>query len=185
MNRKPWMLYFTDGGGDAGGGAGGDAGAGQGDDDGNGGQGGEGFKAITSQDDLNRIVSERVARERAKYGDYKDLKTKAAEFDKLQEANKTEVQKANDKLAAETARADKAEAGLLRMQIAAQHGITDADDIELFLTGTDKDTLTKQAKRLQDRDAKRGKQSRTREGSNPTNNGADSDEREVARSLFG
>jgi hypothetical protein len=45
----------------------------------------------------------------------------------------------------------------MRLRIATEHGITDADDIDLFLTGTDEETLTKQAKRLADRDADRKK----------------------------
>jgi len=57
------------------------------------------FEAITSQEDFDKRVSARIARERAKYADYTDLKTKAAEFDKLQEASKTEVQKVSERMA--------------------------------------------------------------------------------------
>ena len=57
------------------------------------------FEAITSQEDFDKRVSARIARERAKYADYTDLKTKAAEFDKLQEASKSEVQKVSERMA--------------------------------------------------------------------------------------
>jgi hypothetical protein len=40
-----------------------------------------GFTPPASQDELNKIISERVARERAKFADYTDLKGKAAKFD--------------------------------------------------------------------------------------------------------
>jgi histone H3/H4 len=40
-----------------------------------------------------------LARERAKYADYTDLKSKAAEFDRLQEASKSEVQKVSERMA--------------------------------------------------------------------------------------
>lgn len=50
------------------------------------------FKPITSQDELNRIIGERV--KRAKPADYDELKAKASEFDKVAEASKTELQKA-------------------------------------------------------------------------------------------
>ncbi len=47
-----------------------------------------------SQADLDRIVGERVARERAKYADYADVKTKAEAHDAALEAAKTESEKA-------------------------------------------------------------------------------------------
>ena len=43
------------------------------------------FKPITSQDDLNRIIGERVARAKAKYADYEDVKAKAARLDELEQ----------------------------------------------------------------------------------------------------
>jgi hypothetical protein len=38
-----------------------------------------------TQDDLDKIVADRIARERKKYGDYDDLKTKLSEFEKQAE----------------------------------------------------------------------------------------------------
>jgi predicted acyl esterase len=52
-----------------------------------------------SQADLDRIVADRLSRERAKYADYDDLKTKASEYDKVAEAQKTAEQKAAEALA--------------------------------------------------------------------------------------
>ena len=46
-----------------------------------------------TQDDVNRIVAERVKR----YSNYEELKQKAEQFDKLEEANKSELQKAVDR----------------------------------------------------------------------------------------
>ncbi len=43
-----------------------------------------------TQADVDRIVTNRVA----KYSDYEELKAKAAKFDEVEEANKTELQKA-------------------------------------------------------------------------------------------
>jgi len=57
-----------------------------------------------TQDDVNRIVSERLAKERSKYEGYDEYKSKAAELDALKESQKTELQKATeraDQLAAE------------------------------------------------------------------------------------
>lgn len=58
-------------------------------------EGGKNF----SQDDVNTIVAERLSRERSKYADYESLKEKAAQYDKIQESSKSELQKANEKAA--------------------------------------------------------------------------------------
>lgn len=59
-------------------------------------EGGSEFKAITSQEELDRRVGDRLARERAKFADYDDLKAKAAKFDEVDQASKTELQKLQD-----------------------------------------------------------------------------------------
>lgn len=46
-----------------------------------------------TQDELNHIVANRVK----KYADYDELKKKAELFDKIEEANKTELQKAQER----------------------------------------------------------------------------------------
>lgn len=58
-----------------------------------------GFTPPATQDDLNRIINERLQRERAKFADYDDLKSKAAEYDKVVEANKTEAEKQAERTA--------------------------------------------------------------------------------------
>ena len=50
-----------------------------------------------SQADIDRIVGERLYEEKKKYGDYDELKAKAAQCDEFQEKNKTELEKANEK----------------------------------------------------------------------------------------
>lgn len=47
-----------------------------------------------TQTELDAIVSDRLKRDRAKYADYEALKEKAEQFDKMEEASKTELQKA-------------------------------------------------------------------------------------------
>lgn len=79
-----------------------------------------------------------------KYPDYEELKTKAAEYDKAQEANKTELQKtqeANAKLQAKLEGMEK-EKKLLdtRSKVAKEKGVP----AEL-LTGEDEDTCKAQA----------------------------------------
>lgn len=50
------------------------------------------FKTIETQEELDRLIGERVARERSKYADYEEVKKKATEYDErvlaLNEANK-------------------------------------------------------------------------------------------------
>lgn len=62
-----------------------------------------------TQEEMNKIVAERVQREKAKYADYETLKVKAAKFDENEEASKTELQKATEK-------AEKLEAELKNMK---------------------------------------------------------------------
>lgn len=50
-----------------------------------------------TQAELDEIVKSRLAKERAKYGDYETLQEKASKFDEMEEANKTELQKATEK----------------------------------------------------------------------------------------
>ena len=52
-----------------------------------------------TQEEVNGIVNDRLARERKKYEgiDLDTLKSKAAKFDEMEEANKTELEKANER----------------------------------------------------------------------------------------
>lgn len=77
-----------------------------------------------SQADVDRIVADRLSREKGKYSDYDELKAKAEQLDELEAQNKSDLDKANDTASSEKARADKAEAELLRYQIASEKGLT-------------------------------------------------------------
>ena len=145
---------------------------------------GDEFKAITSQEELNRIVGERVQRERARYSDYRDLKAKAAKFDDLEQANQSDLEKANNRVGTAETERDDARAESLRLRTAIAHGIS-LEDADLFLTGRDEETLTAQAKRLSDREADRKKQGNhvPREGN--TSQPKTDNVREFTRGLFG
>lgn len=128
------------------------------------------FTPITSQDDLNRIITERVKRVEGKYADYKDVKAKATRLDEIEKASQTETERAQSRIAELEAELTGVRTESTRLRIAAEHGITDADDIALFLTGADEETLAKQAQRLSERTADRAKSGNRvpREGANPT-----------------
>lgn len=147
--------------------------------------GGDEFKAITSQADLDKVLSDRLKRERAKFSDYNDLKAKAAKFDEADAANKSELQKATDAAANAAKAADDARAEALRFKIAAKHGISD-EDADLFLTGRDEQSLTAQAERLATIEADRKKQGGKAPTEKPAAGTPEQDPmREFARNLFG
>ena len=130
-----------------------------------------------TQADVDRIVAERLKRERestkAKYADYDELRERAGEKVTLEE-----------RVAEIEARAAAAEARALRAEIANAHGIS-AEDRDLFLTGTDEETLTAQAKRLAERESERKKNGNhvPREGETPKP-GSDDALRGYVRNLF-
>ena len=167
--HRSWIRYFNaPEGGDTG------AGAGASGNDDSKGAASETPSTFT-QADVDRIVKDRLDRVKAKYSDYDDLKAKA-------EGSKT----VEDRLAEMEKRATGAEARALRNDIATRHGIS-AEDRDLFLTGTDEETLAAQAKRLAQREADRKKQGNVarKEGGSPNPGSSKSDLREYTRQLFG
>jgi hypothetical protein len=129
-----------------------------------------------TQTDVDRIVADRLKREReatkAKYADYDDLKVRAGE-----------KATADERIAALETALQSSTHEALKRRVQAAHGISD-EDADLFLLGTDEDTLTAQAKRLAERDSDRKKNGNhvPREGNNPKP--GDDPEREFARQLF-
>lgn len=109
-------------------------------------KGADEFKAITSQADLDRIIGERISRERGKYADYDDLKTKAAEYDKAQEASKTELQKERERAEAAEKERDKASMAGWRAEVALAKGLTVTQAKRLV--DTTKEELEKDADEL-------------------------------------
>lgn len=149
---------------------------------------GDEFKPITSQEDLNRIITDRVNREKAKTADYKDVKAKADRLDQIEQASKSEIDKAIDRVTkaeAEVATVPSKVADALRTHLIALHEIN-ADDAELFLTANEPDLLLKQVQRLTEREGDRKKRGNyaPREGTKTTTS-TDSDELQVTRDLFG
>lgn len=159
--------------------------------DGGGSDGGSGekpaeFTPIASQDELNKVIAERINREKAKFADYKDLKAKAERLDQLEADKKSEAEKVAERIAALESENKRIQSEALRSRIQAKHGISD-EDAALFLTGADEDTLTAQAKRLAEREAdrkKRGNVAPKEGGTADTTGGTTSDMREFARRLF-
>ena len=121
-------------------------------------EGGEQQEQTFTQADVDRIVADRLKREREKFKDYDALKEKASE-----------AKTAEDRLAELEKRYEDAETRALRANVASEYGIS-AEDRDLFLTGSDEETLTAQAKRLAERESERKKRNNyaPAEGATPT-----------------
>lgn len=82
------------------------------------------FQAITSQEEFDKAIQARIARERAKIPtDYDDLKAKAAEFEKWQESQKTEAEKQAERLAEIERENAELKVGKTRAEVAAAKGV--------------------------------------------------------------
>ncbi|QDK02760.1 scaffolding protein [Gordonia phage Squiddly] len=148
-----------------------------------------------TQEEVDKLVGKTRTEERRKvsekYADYDELKAAA-------EGKKT----ADERLAEFERKLAQSEANTLRLRIAGDYGIStkrgddgEPSDADLFLTGTDEETLAAQAKRLSDRVAAQAKAETERKKKNPTvpkegtstktGTTTEEDDREFARTFFG
>ena len=81
------------------------------------------FEAITSQEDFDKAIQARIARERAKFADYDEIKVRASKLDEIEAANQTEAEKVAKRLAAAEKRAAELEVTALRATVAAAKGV--------------------------------------------------------------
>jgi hypothetical protein len=113
--------------------------------------GGEsGYTPPASQADLDRIITERLGRERAKYADYDDLKSKAERLDELEAEKQTDIEKLQrraeeaERLAAEREAAlTKTQFESMKSDVAREKGVPVAG-----LTGTTREELEASADEL-------------------------------------
>ena len=100
-----------------------------------------------SQDELNAIVKDRLDRERAKYAGFDDFKAKAEKYDQMEEANKTELQRATEraeKLESELNALKTAEAiRTIKDKVAQETGVPAS-----LLTGQTEDECKEQAQSI-------------------------------------
>lgn len=80
-----------------------------------------------TQEELNAILNDRLGREKAKYSDYEELKSKAAKLDEIEEASKTELQKVTEKATALQSELDSLkkadEIRQIREKVAKENGV--------------------------------------------------------------
>lgn len=105
------------------------------------------FTPITSQEELNKLIKDRIGRERAKFSDYSELKAKASQLDELEEAKKTETQKLIERAEAAEAKVQafetQAQINAWKNEVSAEFGVP-AD----VLAGDTKEALEAHAKAL-------------------------------------
>lgn len=132
-----------------------------------------------TQADVEKIVADRITRERKKYAGYDDLKKKASQFDELQDKNKTELEKVNDQLNAAQVELQGYRVEKIRMDAARQVGL----DLELaeFITAVDEDEAVEQAKRLLARLGSRGNENDGEGGDNAGGGGRRADFKQGTR----
>lgn len=101
------------------------------------------YQPPATQEDLDRIVEARLARERAKYEHHEEYKAKAARYDEAQEASKSEAQKAAERITALEAELAAERLAGAKARIAAQYQL-DAD----LIAGSTEEELTAHAERI-------------------------------------
>jgi hypothetical protein len=119
-----------------------------------------------SQAEVDKIVAERVARERKKFADYEDLKKKASEYDKFQDSQKTELQKKEDQIAAQAIELQKYKVSEIRQAAAKAAGLD--SDLAEFITAADPGEAEEQAKKLAERFKASAKQPDFKQGARQT-----------------
>lgn len=108
--------------------------------------GGGGDHKTFTQADVDRIVADRLGRERAKYADYDELKDAAQRLKDAEDADKTEVQRLTERLTAAEKRASDAEGVALRTEVAQGKGLTPAQS--RWLQGATREELEAAADEL-------------------------------------
>lgn len=90
------------------------------------------FRPVKTQEEFDRMVADRIARERRKFEGFDELKAKAAEFDKLKESQQTEQEKLQARAEqAEREREEaRKEANSLKATIAIEKAATKAGVID-------------------------------------------------------
>ncbi|WP_426807469.1 capsid assembly scaffolding protein Gp46 family protein [Streptococcus anginosus] len=111
------------------------------------------FTAITTQEELDAIVKARLAREKEKYADYDQLKTRVSDLEKengvlksAAEANKTSAADYDKQIADLKKQVAGYETASLRTRIALQNGLP--YDLADRLVGDDEEAIKADAERL-------------------------------------
>lgn len=167
-------------------GEGGDgAGDGQGEQPNDGGDK-SGYTPPASQQELNRIIAERVARAKAPFADYEELKGKAARLTEIEQANLSDAEKAAQRIAdaeSEVAKVPARVAESLRDSLITLGVIPESRKV--LLTASDPESLIAQVQAIRELDADRKKTGNHVPGEGTTTSTVEGADREAVRALFG
>lgn len=93
-----------------------------------------------TQSEVDRLVKDRLARERAKYADYDDLKSKAEKLSEIEDAQKSELEKAREEAAKRSQELDDLRSRLRENTIrsaidgaASRHGAVNPEQVRRLL----------------------------------------------------
>ncbi|RYE43656.1 MAG: DUF4355 domain-containing protein [Hyphomicrobiales bacterium] len=81
------------------------------------------FRPISSQEEFDERLSERLQRERAKYSDYDQLKEQAGKYQQLEDEKKTELQREQEQRETLARENQELKLGQLRRDIAEDKGV--------------------------------------------------------------
>jgi len=98
------------------------------------------------QGDVDRIVADRLARERGKYADYDDLQEKAKKYDEYQASQQTDLEKLQGTHEDTLGKLSRVEHELRITRAAAKHGLS--QEAAAFLHGETDDEVDEAAKKL-------------------------------------
>lgn len=102
-----------------------------------------------TQEDVDRVVGERLAREREKYSDHEELKAAAEKLKEIEEANKSELEKAASQRDKFKSDAEKFGSENTRLRVAIEKGLVgDKADLVDRLRGNTKEELEADADAL-------------------------------------
>lgn len=152
--------------------------------------GAEGANGTEGQDNTDWKAEARKWEDRAKANrkEADDNKGAAQRLADLENASKSEADKTADRITSLEKQLAEASRSALVARIQATHGISD-EDADLFLTGSDKEAIEKQAARLAARTSEQKKQGNVarREGDAKNKNEGKPEQewRESVRTLFG
>lgn len=111
------------------------------------------FKAITTQEEFDKAIQDRLARERDKFADYEEIKNRNQELENEVGNLKTALGDSNEKagkydkdISELNAKIAGYETANLRTRIALQHGIP--YDLASRIVGEDEESITADAKKL-------------------------------------
>jgi len=105
-------------------------------------------KTLT-QAEVDRIVADRVARERKKYADYDELKKAASRLKQIEDSQKSELDKAKDRETALQVELQRYRVAEIRRAAASAAGLD--SDLADLITAADEDEAAEQARKIAER----------------------------------